>query len=146
MLSIPQILCFSKYMKFQQPRIKSRSLPLFFHYEKNSQLDFNTKGSSKISKSLLSTLNRYLLRKKDERSRTGIALQANTCPPLPEVKQKAPKLTRLLLALLCPAHTCHAAPAHKTRQMWAFQRLNITLSWDVPTFLSRKGTRKWTAL
>lgn len=35
-LNIPQNPCFSKYMKFQQPRIKSRSLPLFFHCEKNS--------------------------------------------------------------------------------------------------------------
>lgn len=110
-------LCFSKYIMFQQPRIKSRNLPLFFQYEKNSELHFNTKGSSKISKSLLSMPNQYLLRKKDERSRRiGIALKANTHPPLREIKQKAPKLTRLLQAL-CPAHTCHAAPAHKTHQM-----------------------------
>lgn len=92
-------LCFSKYIMFQQPRIKSRNLPLFFQYEKNSELHFNTKGSSKISKSLLSMPNQYLLRKKDERSRRiGIALKANTHPPLREVKQKAPKLTRLLQA------------------------------------------------
>lgn len=122
-LNIPQNPCFSKYMKFQQPRIKSRSLPLFFHCEKNSQLHFNTEKSSKISKSLLSMLNRYLLSKKDERSRRiGIVLKANTHPPLPEVKQKAPELTRLLYAL-CPAHTCHAVPAHKTCQTWTFQRL-----------------------
>lgn len=109
-------LCFSKYMKFQQPRIKPRSLPLFFHSEKNSQLHFNTKGSSKFSKCLLSTLNRYPLRKKDERSRRlGTALKANIHPPLPEVKQKAPKLTKLL-QVLCQAHTCHAALAHKTHQ------------------------------